>query len=920
MNPGNYLIIPRLETGAPKVHITPEQIEIEVVKDTLAISDTFEVSGVTVAGRVLLTENGPGVENAKIIINGNHVATTNEKGLYELVNIKPNSYTIQVEAKDLQFDDHIVRVTLSNPKIQDITVARFKICGQVVSDKIHTVSLTKQGSTYHTEVKSSGENGEFCTFIGAGKYLVEVLTSPEDKKEGIQFFPVRQTIEVSSGQVAGILFSQLRATVRGDIKCLPDAGTTCDDLAVSLTPGDGDDVQFGEVTVTAKNGKFLFTNVLPGTYQVSVLKPELCWESSSFQFVVKSSEEQIPLFRQIGYAITVIASHSIHMTYKYKPADPATPQLEEHLELIPGVNSLCVPKHGTYDVKYSGCHTFDENTAKSISTSSIVPITVNAEKHKQGIRILSEVSNAYSAVIEKDGEKIDDIRLKEESHKVDGYFSYRHDFYLKQGEKIKVIPSSGSMLFKPESKEIVGSNDCVEVAFNFIATKGLVLHGGTTPAIEDAKVVLSFPKNPEMVPLETVTDKKGEFKFGPIDSTIDIELTASKESYVFSEYDKSSNTFKAHKLCEIIVNVKDDQGNALGGVLLSLSGAESYRKNLITDEDGVMKFHSLTPSQYYIRPNLKEYKFEPSSKIIDLKDGDTVQVSIVGKRVAYSVFGVVKSLNGEPFSKVNILANAVEPCEGLEEAQSEFNGNYRIKGLTPGCSYIVKVKIDHTSNNVDRSIPTQKQVEVGFEDIQDVNFIAMAPINTVDVIVRIVASANDYYRTLKIALYAKNSDSPIYTEKVPSPLQPKLKINPGIMLYPPKLPLNNQQYYFEVTTTLSDKQYKYTLPPIEFTTNQSNFFFEIPFNPQIITGDNEINSNSLPALFLIALVGFVFFKQELALEILETVWLKVSNLVKDLFDKSKRQEVRHAIVDEDIDQLANSINSIKNKKKSKKIN
>lgn len=353
---------------------------------------------------------------------------------------------------------------------------------------------------------------------------------------------------------------------------------------------------------------------------------------------------------------------------------------------------------------------------------------------------------------------------------------------------------------------------------------------------------------------------------------------------------------------------------------MSLSGAESYRKNLITGEDGVMKFHSLTPSQYYVRPNLKEYKFEPSSKIIDLKDGETVEVFIVGKRVAYSVFGVVKSLNGEPFPKVNVLANAVEPCEGMEEAQSEFNGNYRIKGLVPECAYTVKVKIDSSSSNVDRSIPTEKRVDVGFEDIEGVNFIAMAPINTVDVIVRVLASENDYYRTLKVSLYAKNSDSAIYTEKVPSPLQPKLKINPGIMLYPPKLPLNHQQYYFEVTTTLSDKQYKYNLPLIEFTTNQTNFFFEIPFEPQIITGDNEINSNSLPALFLIAVVGFVFFKQELALELLETVWGKVSNLIKDLFDKSKRQEVRHAMIDEDIDQLANSINMIKNKKKSKKIN
>uniref|UniRef100_A0A336LL39 CSON013705 protein n=1 Tax=Culicoides sonorensis TaxID=179676 RepID=A0A336LL39_CULSO len=920
VNPGGYLIQPFIESSAHKVHIAPEYTEIQVVKDTLHVSDIFEVNGITVQGRVALSENGPGVKNAKVIVNGEHVATTNDEGIYELINIKPNPYTIQVEAKDMQFDDHIARVSLTNPKIFDIKVARFKVCGQVVSDKVHTVSFTKQGSTYLTEVNSNPNTGEFCTFVAPGKYIIEVVTSSEDKNEGIQFFPVKQTIEVGSSQVSGLLFSQLRATVIGEIYCLSDADTVCDEIAVSLVSGDGDGIQFGEVTATVKNGKYSFTNVLPGPYRVSVLKPELCWEASSFQFVVKSSEEQVPKFKHTGYAVTIIASHTIQMNYKYKSPDTTTPQLEEIYELIPGVNSLCVPKQGAYDIKYSGCHTFDINTPNTFSTSNLVPISVNAHKHKHGVRILSEVSNLYSAIIEKDGEKIDEIKLLEESHKVDGYFSYRYDFYLAQGEKIKMIPSSGSMLFKPDSKEIIGSNDCVDVAFNFIATKGLVLHGKTVPVIEDAKVVLSFPKNPEMVPLETLTDKKGEFKFGPIDSTIDIELIASKESYVFSEFDKTTNSFKAHKLCEIIATVKDDQGQSLSGVLLSVSGAESYRKNLITADDGIMKFHSLAPSQYYIRPNLKEYKFEPSSKIIDLKDGETVEVSIVGKRVAYSVFGIVKSLNGEPFPKVNILANAIEPCEGMEEAQSEYNGNYRIKGLVPGCSYSVKVKIDSTSNNVDRSIPTEKIVEVALEDINGVNFIAMAPINTVDVILRIKASENDYYRTLKVALYAKNSDSPIYSEKVPSPLQPKLKINPGIMLYPPKLPLNHQQYYIEVTTALSDKQYKYHLPTIEFIANQTNLFYEISFNPQIITGDNEINSNSIPALCLIAVVGFVFFKQDLALELLETLWGKVSSIVKDLFDKSKRQEVRQAMVNEDIDELANAINATKKGRKSKKIN
>ena len=168
---------------------------------------------------------------------------------------------------------------------------------------------------------------------------------------------------------------------------------------------------------------------------------------------------------------------------------------------------------------------------------------------------------------------------------------------LEEGEKIKLTPVSGLMLFKPEYKELIGASDCVDVAFNFIATKGLVLHGKTIPAIEDAKTSLTFPKNPEMVAMEATTGKKGEFKFGPIDSTLYIELIAEKESYIFSAFDKTTNSFKGHTLCEIIATVKDDQGNRLAGVLLSLSGGESCRKNLITSDDGTISFHSLSPSK-----------------------------------------------------------------------------------------------------------------------------------------------------------------------------------------------------------------------------------------------------------------------------------------------------------------------------------
>ena len=100
-------------------------------------------------------------------------------------------------------------------------------------------------------------------------------------------------------------------------------------------------------------------------------------------------------------------------------------------------------------------------------------------------------------------------------------------------------------------------------------------------------------------------------------------VTAQKDSYVLTGPDKNG-VFKAHKLAEIHVRVVDNATNEpLQGVLLSLTGGENYRKNSMTTESGSFVFHSLSPGEYFLRPMMKEYKFEPSSQIIQIREGVT---------------------------------------------------------------------------------------------------------------------------------------------------------------------------------------------------------------------------------------------------------------------------------------------------------
>lgn len=609
---------------------------------------------------------------------------------------------------------------------------------------------------------------------------------------------------------------------------------------------------------------------------------------------------------------------NLQITYKLRGS---TESIQQN-KLTAGLNTICVKRAGQYELTVSSCHGYGKDLPKTFTTSDVSDVQLNAITHSHGIRILSEESAKHKIKVTT-GDKVSYVEPKAESERVDGYVSYRHVFQLGPNDAIELEPESEIMLFKPSNRQLTGTNDCVDVAFNFIATKGLIIEGRTEPAIENVNVKLSFPQNPEQPELLTTTNDKGHFKFPPIDGTLQTKLEADKLSYVFKEYDAENNVFKAHKLCEIIVSVVDEERKQLPGVLFSLSGSNSFRQNRMAGDDGTIKFHSLTPDEYYLRPMLKEYKFQPNAKVIKLTDGLTSTHEIVGIRVAYSVYGQVNSLNGEPVSGITVEASVEDPCPmHVEETVTEASGIFRIRGLQPNCVYNIHYKLTPEFENY-RMIPTTRKVQIAQGDVKDVKLIAISPITFVDVTARVFANANDIYKTLKISMSkAGKTDSPVYTQRIESPHNVKHHINPGSMAFFPRIPLDGQSYVVELSTTLSEKTYKYTLPSASFKANHSSIYVYLEFNPELKSTDGDLAQNSIPAIIIISLVVFVFFKQQLALDIVLYVYNKISVAITDAIDRHMNNKDSRSVEpmsEADIAKLAQSINSV-SKKKSKKNN
>lgn len=77
--------------------------------------------------------------------------------------------------------------------------------------------------------------------------------------------------------------------------------------------------------------------------------------------------------------------------------------------------------------------------------------------------------------------------------------------------------------------------------------------------------------------------------------------------------------------------------------------------------------------------------------------------------------GVVALLSGQPKEGVSIEARA--DSEGFyEETVTDSSGNYRLRGLLPDTTYVIRVsrKVEYGSHHIERASPEYMTIKVGF--------------------------------------------------------------------------------------------------------------------------------------------------------------------------------------------------------------
>ncbi|ESO93836.1 hypothetical protein LOTGIDRAFT_104485 [Lottia gigantea] len=855
---GKYEIIPFYKGEHITFDVLPDKLSFEVEHQSLNLQEPFNVAGFSVSGRVLDSEKGSGVAKAKILINNNEQTTTDKDGVYHLENMKTGTYKLSVQSTDIYFDDVSLKITPTSPQLPNIIASSFSLCGQVIIDRLPE-GLPAQSSQrriiYHRDGKKSEavsitpeSDGHFCTKVKPGKYIVAIHLSATEIKAGLHLSPQEHTVTITNKPVKDIRFSQFRAKVSGTVNCMEK----CGNIDVSLDAIERiDNKQIVQVKDTGKGYSFILDNVMPGKYKATILQDSWCWKEKAIEFEVVDSDISSLAFSQTGYILKCSVSHPININFAHEKKTGSVGSFQ----LNKGLNRFCLAQPGVYKLTPDSCHKFEKDVY-AYDTSNPLLLTLTATQHiVYGQINTNDKVNDIVVTITSNLEETPTVLgpLKAGDRNTKAPFQYKFSHWSKTGEKLVISVKSAEVLFYPPSIETTITGDgCPGEVGKFEGRKGVFINGDIKPAIQGASITVEATDG-SIEPLHLVTDTSGKFKVGPLHSNIEYTVSAEKDGYIMTKEKGKLASFRAFKLGEISVKVLDEMGSALPGVLLSLSGGNQYRNNNLTKTDGSLHFTALSPGQYFLRPMMKEYKFEPVSQMIDVQEGTTEKIVIKSSRVAYSCYGKVTSLNGEGESDIIVEAVSAQCSNHQEESKTEQDGSFRIRGLQPGCLYEVSLKTGEENKHIERSIPKTTAVKVEKSDTKDLHIIAMRHMNQMDISGNMITT-DEFLSTLKVILSREeNPDSPIQT----------ISLSRSYFFFLPSVQIDNSEYIIRLETSLSKNLYKYDLPEIIFSANTSYKHFTFQFHPQRRSGDTELSRGSFLVLpFTLLLIYAVYNYQK----------------------------------------------------------
>nr|XP_023680948.1 nodal modulator 1-like [Paramormyrops kingsleyae] len=898
---GEYTVVPYYRGERITFDVAPSRMVFRVEHDSLQLEPIFRVMGFSVTGRVLNRPEGEGVPSATVTLNNQIKVVTKEDGSFRLENMTAGTYTIRAHKELMFFDPVTVKIAPNTPQLPDIITTGFSICGQISISRLpeglkqqgrYRVTLTPRGQDKaSSRTVESDQQGEFCFQAKPGDYSVQVSLPEAEVKAGLALQPQALDVSLVDQPLSNLLFTQFMASVSGKVSCL----AACGDLTVTLQPvsrpGDRVNVQ---LSGRGDSLTFSFVDVLPGKYKLSISHEEWCWKHKSMEVEVLQADVLGVEFRQTGYMLRCALSHAITLEFFQ---DGSKPENVGVYNLTKGVNRFCLSKPGVYKVTPRSCHQFEQDYY-TYDTSAPSILTLTAVRHHMTglittdkildvtVTIKSSIESEPALVLgplrslqeQRQEQQLLEIELRrqererrgeedpgakesppvqERAEELRGPFHYEFSYWARAGEKVTVTPSSKELLFyPPEVEATITGEGCPGRLVDIMGRAGLFLEGQLSPGLEGVEISIS-ERGAHTALITVLTNERGAYRVGPLHSNLQYDISARKEGFVLTAVEGTQGDFKAFALAGVTFEIKSEDGQPLSGVLLSLSGAQ-FRSNLLTQDTGLLTFNNLSPGQYYYKPMMKEYRFEPASQMIEVEEGQMLSIAITGFKTAYSCYGAVLSLSGDAEQGVAVEAVGQGECSLYsEDTVTDEEGRFRLRGLLPGCRYLIQLRAEG-NDHIERALPLHRPIEVGSSDIEGIHIIAFRQINQFDLSGNILTSP-EHLSSLSVKLFkSDNLDNPIQT----------VTLGQSLFFHFRPLLRDGESYVLMLHTTLPSTQYDYTLPQVSFTSSGYHKHVTLTFNPIRRVPDQDVAQGSYIALPLTLLLLLAAYNHEKVIPLL----------------------------------------------------
>lgn len=344
------------------------------------------------------------------------------------------------------------------------------------------------------------------------------------------------------------------------------------------------------------------------------------------------------------------------------------------------------------------------NTVQTKVYSIIPTDCYNFESFKPVDNIVINVTEVIRKVVIFGNSKIAQSEIKVNGEKLEE--PYR--FIQKVGE----IPKIECFVRKPfivENPVVYADfpHNCSQSVIYFEIKYKTEIEGNIIPAVENVNVSL-YSQGKFLG--TALSDGTGHYKIYNVTSLQALELKAFKDSYKF-EQRKGSFDFDSRKLSTIFVNFS----MPVDGALISISSINGFH-DIKTITNSSAKFENLENDEYYIKPILKEFEFEPLHHRVFVANGNDSFINFVAFKNRFSISGFVNDIYNKGVENVELT---ITDKNGItNQIKSVKSGKYTFSNMKSNNGY--KITASETENY--KITPNSVTVNISRENVENVNF------------------------------------------------------------------------------------------------------------------------------------------------------------------------------------------------------